>query len=210
MNWLLLFTLIIGITASNPVLEVLEEEIPEDVSRQIRSILEKKLFRVRIIRDSTAEFWFREKIPLITGRQGSLGINFGALEQGTLLGIVRFSSQWMDYKNKPVKAGVYCLRYGTQPADGDHTGSTFYRDFLLLLPAAMDQEVALAPEHLLELSQQGSGTTHPIVMALFPVWELPDQNSVLKNELDQPILVFKRDDLTLGIVLSGHGELEGY
>ena len=151
-------------------------------------------------------------MPVSRGRQGGLGVNFGVFENGALLGVVRLSDQWRDYKNTPVKAGVYCLRYATQPADGDHTGSTFYRDFLLLLPAATDQnpEAQLTLGQLVDLSRKASGTTHPAVMGLFPVWELPDQNSVLKNELDQPMLVLKGRDLALGIVLSGHGEIEGY
>ena len=41
-------------------------------------------------------------------------------KRGALLGIVRFSSQWKDYRESAVKAGVYALRYAAQPADGDH------------------------------------------------------------------------------------------
>ena len=209
---LLLFALILAGGASTPILEVVEEAPPAAVSDGIRPTLSEQLFRIRLEGDSTAEFWFREEMPVSEGRQGGLGVNFRVFEEGALLGVVRLSDQWRDYKNKPVKAGVYCLRYATQPADGDHTGSTFYRDFLLLLPAATDQdpEAQLTLRQLVDLSRKASGTTHPAVMGLFPVWELPDQNSVLKNELDQPMLVLKRGDLALGLVLSGHGEIEGY
>ena len=34
------------------------------------------------------------------------------------------------------------MRYGLQPADGDHTGQTWFRDFLMLLPVDKDAFVA--------------------------------------------------------------------
>ncbi len=209
---LLLFALILGGGGATPTLEVEEAPPPAGVSDQIRPTLSERLFRVRLGSDSTAEFWFRAEMPVDSDRQGGLGVNFGVFEPGALVGVVRFSTLWMDYKHKPVKPGVYGLRYYTQPADGDHTGASLYRDFLLLVPAAADQDpdAQLTLTQLVDLSRKASGTTHPAVMGLFPVWEVPDQDSVLVNELDQPILVLKKGDLTLGLVLSGHGEIEGY
>lgn len=209
---LLFFALILVGGASTPTLEVVEEAPPAAVSDRVHPTLSEQLFRIRLEGNSTAEFWFRKEMPVSGGQQGGLGVNFGVFEEGTLLGVVRLSDQWRDYKNTPVKAGVYCLRYATQPADGDHTGSSFYRDFLLLIPAATDQdsEAQFTQGQLVDLSRKASGTTHPAVMGLFPVWEQPDQDSVLKNELDQPMLVLKWGDLALGLVLSGHGEIEGY
>ena len=118
---------------------------------------------------------------------------FGLFKRGALLGIVRFSSQWKDYKESAVKAGVYALRYAAQPADGDHTGKSLYRDFLLLVPAGQDQEPdgEYTQQQLVAMSQGASISTHPVVMGMFPVWEEPESETVLNNELDQPTLVVK-------------------
>ena len=51
-----------------------------------------------------------------------------------------------------------------------------------------------------------SGYSHPVVMVMFPVWEEPESEIVLNNELDQPTLVVKSAGVTFGLVLVGHGE----
>ena len=56
-----------------------------------------------------------------------------------------------------------------------------------------------------------SRSTHPAVLAFFPIWESIESSvSLLRNELDQMTLAVKQGDLVLGLVLIGHGELEGY
>ena len=38
------------------------------------------------------------------------------------------------------------------------------------------------------------------------MWEEPESETVLNNELDQPTLVVKSAGVTFGLVLVGHGE----
>ncbi len=204
---------VLGVLSPAPeTVQVLEEPPPEEVCDQIRGTLSDRLYRVELKGNSTAEFWFREQMPASQGSRGDLGVNFGVFKRGALLGVVRFSAQWKDYKNSPVKAGVYALRYAAQPADGDHTGVSLYRDYLLLVPAVRDQEADgdYTLEQLIAMSKEASGSTHPVVMAMFPVWDEPETESVVGNDLDQPTLVVKSAAATFGLVLVGHGETEGY
>ena len=205
------FTL--GVLSAAPeTLQILEERPPQEVSDKICPALSNRLYKVELQGNSTAEFWFREEMPAREGAQGGLGVNFGVFKRGALLGVVRFSSQWKDYKNSPVKAGVYALRYAAQPADGDHTGVSLYRDYLLLVPAGQDQEADgdYTVQQLVAMSKEASGSTHPVVMGMFPVWDEPETETVLSNELDQPTLIVKSAGVTFGLVLFGHGETEGY
>ena len=48
-------------------------------------------------------------------------------------------SEGHDYRDQPIAKGVYTMRYGLQPVNGDHLGVSIYRDYSLLLPAAKDQ-----------------------------------------------------------------------
>jgi hypothetical protein len=127
----------------------------------------------------------------------------------TLIGVVKLAEEWSDYKGMPIPAGVFTLRFGREPADGNHMGVSIYRDFLQLIPAAEDKVLSaeFSNDELNELSSKASGTPHPAVMALFPVWDEISETSLVKNEIDQWTLAWKDGDVTLGMVVEGHGEM---
>jgi hypothetical protein len=92
-----------------------------------------------------------------------------------------------------IKPGVYTLRYGLQPANGDHLGVSPFRDFLLLSPAAFDKDPA-APGHdgTIELSKQAIGGSHPGVWSLDPpAASAQAPLSVHKTELDHDGVVME-------------------
>ena len=124
--------------------------------------------RVRRGESVLADFWLREELPE-RAPTGEMGIEFGSLPEGALVGLVRLSEPWLDYKKQPVRPGLYTLRYGVQPADGDHTGQTWFRDFLMLVRVDRDvfQPGGAQQEPVVEASKAVSSTTHPAVMALF-------------------------------------------
>ena len=43
-----------------------------------------------------------------------------------------------DFRGQEIKKGVYTLRYGQQPEDGNHIGTSELADFLLAIPAGVD------------------------------------------------------------------------
>ena len=51
---------------------------------------------------------------------------------------LQFVSEGHDYRDQSIAKGVYTMRYGLQPVNGDHLGVSTYRDYSLLLPAAKD------------------------------------------------------------------------
>lgn len=88
-------------------------------------------------------------------------------EPGQLLGVLRFKRSTDDFRRQQIPSGVYTLRYGLQPEDGNHVGTSDTRDFVLMLPAGEDTSpAAIDLDRMIELSAQAAGTTHPAMLSL--------------------------------------------
>ncbi len=213
----LLFPLLVLLTlacaeAGTLQLAVSEEPPPADLPQAIRDALQPQKHTVSKDGNTAVEFWFPGEVEASGAGGMALGVNFNQFQTGAFLGIVRLVSTWHDYKNKPIEPGLYTLRYGQQPADGNHTGITLYRDYVILLPAELDEEpeTRFGQPDLNQLSRLATGTPHPGIMALFPIWDEVEGAQIVPNEIDQPTLVHHWGGLQIGFVLEGHGELEGY
>lgn len=181
------------------------------MSAEIRGALGPGALQVTMDGQPLADFWLRADVPLAETPSSELGVAFGQLPLGTLLGVVRLGETWSDYKDTQVPAGVYTLRYGVNPADGNHMGVGLYRDYLLLVPVADDTTLAVDwdPKQLWERSRAATGTPHPAVLALFPMWDEVSEPTLVKNEMDQWTVAVPLGSLSpqLGLVVQGHGEI---
>ena len=63
------------------------------------------------------------------------------LQVGQLVGAMRLKSKAEDFRGQPIKTGVYTLRYGQQPVDGNHVGTSPTRDFLLFDSCGQERHV---------------------------------------------------------------------
>ncbi|MFO0952181.1 MAG: hypothetical protein U0835_13735 [Isosphaeraceae bacterium] len=115
-----------------------------------------------------AEFWLRKATPASEKPAGPKGpVQFPFLADGELLGALRFPGEGRDNRDQSIAKGIYTLRYGLQPVNGDHLGVSPFRDYVLMLPAAKDTAVAGVPRKALEeKSSESAGTSHPAVMLL--------------------------------------------
>lgn len=170
----------------------LKESAPDALTPEVRNSLGKAGHRVN---DSAGkvvcEVWLRPDLPVIEKIQEQFVMY--PIEPGTLVGAVRFPAAGSDYRKQKFNAGVYTLRYGHQPQDGNHLGTADYRDFLILLPAAEDKSVAkMKQEPAMEVSKKVSGTTHPAILSLLP----PE-----KNRAKLPIMVHQ-DTLSLEVLVT--------
>lgn len=183
---------------------------PPELSQQVRNTLQPEALRVTQGGQPFAEFWLRADVPEASSPSTELGVSFGQLKVGTLVGAVRFSAKWSDYKDLPVLPGVYTLRYGIQPQDGAHMGVALYRDFLLLIPSKMDGDPDLdySPDKLVMASSEAAVGRHPATLSLFPIYDEFTGPKLVKNDMDQWTLVAQSGSLTLGMVMLGHGEIE--
>ena len=97
-----------------------------------------------------------------------------------------------EIRGKPVMAGVYTLRYGQQPQNGDHLGISPFREFLLLSPAAVDQDPKTTGfDGAVALSKQTIGTAHPAALSLDPPVATEAVLSAYSNEQGHKGVVFE-------------------
>lgn len=149
--------------------ESLKEAPPSELAGPIKETLNAE--GIRIVDDqgkTYADIWFRKATPAAGKPAGPQGpVLFPVLKEGELIGALRFPEEGRDFRDQAITKGVYTLRYGLQPMNGDHLGASPFRDFALLLPAATDKTVAgLAQKPLFDESAEAAGTSHPAVLML--------------------------------------------
>src|SRR5262249_39269103 len=134
-------------TATTPVPKELKAAVGNLLSDRSVQFLDPK-------GNAIGELWFRKEIPAkATPAQVKNGLTYRELDETTLLGAVRFDQAVTDYRKQKIKAGVYTLRLGFQPMDGDHMGTAPYPEFCLLVPANADAKPdTISAKELQELS----------------------------------------------------------
>jgi hypothetical protein len=158
----------------------------------------------------TLQFSWVKSLPL---RSGSTDATWSEIDEGMLVGAVRLSADFPDIRGSMMKAGVYTLRYGIEPADGNHIGVSPYREFLLLSPAAVDKSVgALGHDGTIAISRQSIGLSHPACWSLDPpvTSDAPasvhtDQSGFVHVVFEVPVSRDGKDAGTLkfGLILKG-------
>jgi hypothetical protein len=145
------------------------ETAPADLAEPVRTRMANGGPRVQAD-DVTLDFWWVKSLPLDQPpSEGAGSTAWAHVTEGTLVGAVRLSAAFRDIRGRRLRPGVYTLRYGRQPSDGDHTGVSPHRDFLLLSPAKADTDPApQGHEGTIELSKQSVGISHPAVWSLDP------------------------------------------
>jgi hypothetical protein len=135
------------------------------------------------------EFWWVKSLPL---KPASTDVTWSAVEEGTLVGTVRLSDSYLDIRGKTIKPGIYTLRYGIQPQNGDHLGVSPYRDFLLLSPAATDNATsALGHDGTIAIAKQTLGASHPACWSIDPpVVQNVARGSIRQNDAGQYSVMF--------------------
>jgi hypothetical protein len=174
----------------------LTDKPPSDLSGGVVSRLTPA---ARIVNGpATLEIW-------LVGKLDASGPGWSGVESGTLVGAVRVTGEFKEIRGKAVKPGVYTLRYGLQPQNGDHLGISTFRDFLLLSPAAVDTDPkVLGFDGVVALSKEVVGTAHPASLSLDPPEDAPGAVlSVYKNELGHDGVVLQIGAMKFGLIVSG-------
>jgi hypothetical protein len=144
---------------------------------------------------TTITFWWVADLP---------GASWADVPQGTLVGVVKLDADGRDIRGRVVKAGVYTLRHGIQPANDDHFGISPFRNFLLLSPAAIDKDPApVDHEGVVELSRQTLGGKHPAPWSIDPPAAKDAPLAVYTTDLGHKSLIVEVGKLKFGIVLIG-------
>ena len=135
-------------------------------SDALKKALEPAGSRVSLADGAYCDIWLRAAVP--SGKTDAQGAVYTTLGESALIGVVAFARATTDFRGQPLKPGAYTLRYGLHPTDGNHMGISPIRDFLVLIPVALDQtpDAQFKFEELMKMSNKASGTNHPAVLSL--------------------------------------------
>jgi len=194
-------------------------EPPKELSEALRKLLDSNSVQFQDAQGTLiAELWFRKEVPAdATPEQVKNGLGYRDLKETIVLGAARFDKAWSDYRQQPLKPGVYTLRLGFQPMDGDHMGTAPNPDFLLVVAAKVDKNAdTVEPKTLEKMSIKTTGTSHPGVLLLFPNNKPGAGPELVAKENDHLVLNTKVEisvggkkagsGLGIGLTLVGHGE----
>ncbi len=210
------FFLATNTTAQTYKAEIFKSPAPEELAASVRDTLASEAVRVIGPQGPLCEMWWRKAVPAQASATQELGVAYGQLAEGTLVGAIRFLAPTTDYRSQKIKAGVYTLRYALIPVDGNHQGVSPNRDFLLISPAGADPSPALVSRvDLLNMSRKASGTGHPSVWSLLSVDSAPGSLPALKHQEDGDtwVLYFRAQvqpekgapsSLTMALLVVGH------
>ncbi|MFM7318643.1 MAG: hypothetical protein ACKO5E_16990 [bacterium] len=196
------------ILALSPVLwaqvksQKVDSKAPEAAAAEIQAILAGSAMEV--LDDAgmpMLKVWLAKELAGSAKPAGPKGtILFPYLSEGQLMGVVQVISQVGDYRDQPVAPGIYTLRYGLQPVNGDHLGASSYRDFACLVPAKIDRKPeVLAKKALEKSSAEAAGTSHPAIMMFLPPKDDAKPGDIVRDDEND------RTSLVLPFAVNGGG-----
>ncbi len=179
--------------------------LPEAVPEAARALVAPEGVSVKAGDAAVVSFWMRVA-PFDGEPAGGFGIRFDNIPEGAFLGILEFPDRGSDFREQAVPPGLYTIRFGLHPEDGNHMGVAPSRDFALLAPADKDLEVAKNYDFdaMVQLSAD-VGNPHPTVARL----ELPEADegpNLWENDYENWVLDMPVADTVIGIVVDGHAE----
>ncbi len=147
------------------------EKAPAGVSEKVAAALNSKGQKIEAGGALIGSVWLVKQLDAKADFKPSLVVKY-PLTPGQLVGVIEIvkKSEFTDFRGQDVAAGVYTLRYGQQPVDGNHVGTSDLADFLLAIPAKLDTDPALLKmsEAMHKLSAKTAGSNHPAIFSLLP------------------------------------------
>jgi hypothetical protein len=142
---------------------------PAELSEAMRAKFASQALRVSSAAGLICEIWLLKDAIVGEPPTQNADAKFNRIPQGSLVAAIRFPSDVKDYRRQSVKAGVYTLRYALSPVSANHQGVAPHRDFLLAIPAAVDQDPgAVTAIQAIDLARRSTNTNHPSVWCLMP------------------------------------------
>ncbi|MEO1997923.1 MAG: hypothetical protein ABGZ17_21895 [Planctomycetaceae bacterium] len=146
-------------------------QLPTGLSKSVMATLNPAGLRLVGPKGGVFEIWLAKSITVKSGFTPTLNAHY-PFAAGQLIGAMRIldKAEFTDFRGQEFSAGVYTLRYGMQPEDGNHIGTSELADFLLALPAKIDNKPAViaGADQLAGQSAKSVGSTHPAIISLLP------------------------------------------
>ena len=154
--------------AADHRVEPVDEPAPADaISAEIAAKLAPT--GVRVVRGESrtiCEIWLCKELQAQADFEATAAVQY-PLVPGSLVGVARYVNKGGDFRDQDIGRGVYTIRYGQQPVDGNHVGTSPTRDFLLLVEAEKDRSTdAIDPKDLATASAEAAQSSHPALLSL--------------------------------------------
>ena len=145
------------------------KETPEGLAPAMAKLLDVEGFRITGEKGPVVDLWLVKGVEVKPNFSPTFSQAY-PFTPGQLLGALRVpkGGEYHDFRGQTLKEGTYTLRYGLQPMDGNHVGSSETYDFILALPAKSDtklEPISMAKE-LAGHSAKAAGATHPAIFSL--------------------------------------------
>ena len=210
------FSMISAAVAAEHRVVTLEESLPADVlSEDISSRISKKGFIViRGESRTVCQIWLCRDWPVAADFKATSEVLY-PFKPGQLIGALRYKRKGSDFRDQDIARGVYTLRYGQQPVDGNHEGTSPTRDFLLLVRGDADKSSEpMDPKRVFELSTEAAESSHPALLSLQKVGVDGEKFPAMRYNEDQDWWIVQLNgqatagdtthDLRLDFVVAGH------
>jgi hypothetical protein len=188
-------------SAAEHKVEALAEAPPSTgVAKEIVQDLQAKGLKVVSGDETVCEIWLAKTWTVQAGFKPTDQLLY-PFKSGQLIGLVRYRAKGGDFREQEIAKGLYTLRYGQQPVDGNHVGTSPTRDFLLLVPADKDTSAKpLDEKELIKISADGVGTKHPAILCL---------RTAPNSAKDLPAIVHEETHDWWCLQVAGKGQADG-
>ncbi|HYT67576.1 MAG TPA: hypothetical protein VEL51_14200 [Vicinamibacterales bacterium] len=183
---LIVLVSLVLLQSADPVGTKHSDPVPAEIASGVSALLSPGGVRVSV-NANTLTFWWVKELGIKSAAAG-----WADLAEGSLVGAVKIEKDFRDIRGRVIKPGTYTLRYGIQPANGDHLGVSPFREFLLLSPAAADTDPApRGHKGTVEISKETIGGSHPAVWSIDPPVASEATLSVHTTELGHKAIVME-------------------
>lgn len=150
--------------------------LPTGLAADVSQALRTDGYRVSGPDGPMVDLWLAKDIAARKDFKPTLNVKY-PLQPGQLIGVLQVNqgTAFSDFRKQVIAPGLYTVRYGQQPQDGNHIGTSDFSDFLLALPAG-DDKSPQGLENVKDLqarSAAAAGTAHPAILQLLPNEEQP-------------------------------------
>jgi len=150
--------------------------LPKDLAAEVSQALGADGYRVTGPDGPMIDLWLAKDLAAKKDFKPTLNVKY-PLQPGQLVGVLQVNqgTAFSDFRKQPIAPGLYTVRYGQQPQDGNHVGTSDFSDFLLALPANDDKSTKGIDnvKDLQAKSIAAAGTAHPAILQLLPNEEKP-------------------------------------
>lgn len=211
--WLLAIALTVlarAVAADNKI-EQIGAYAESGASEALKKALDLKGWRVSLADGAYCDIWLRASVA--AGKTDQTGAVYTSLGESTLIGAITFVKATTDFRGQSIKPGSYTMRYEIHPTDGNHMGISPIRDFLVLLPVAIDTDpdAKFKFEELTKSSTRVTGTNHPGVLSLVQIDSAPPAPKAEADESNHIVFSAALKSQTgsvipIAFVVKGHAE----